>query len=98
VPRVTIIQGKNNEKHNTMAMVDYGATENFIDRNYAEQTGIPLDKKIVLQRGLAVDRREIASRPVTHDTTVKFTINNYYETIKLYCITIGNSPIIMGLP
>jgi hypothetical protein len=44
-----IIQGKNNEKHNTIAMVNYRATEDFIDRNYAEQTGIPLDKKIVLR-------------------------------------------------
>jgi hypothetical protein len=25
-------------------------------------------------------------------------INNHYETIKLHCITIGNSPIIVGLP
>jgi hypothetical protein len=25
-------------------------------------------------------------------------INNDYETIRLHCITIGNSPIIMGLP
>jgi hypothetical protein len=25
-------------------------------------------------------------------------INNYYKTIKLYCITIGNSPIIVALP
>jgi hypothetical protein len=93
-----IIQGKNNEKHNTMAIVDCRATENVIDRNYADQTGIPLDKTIVLQRVLVVDGREITSRPVTHDTTVKLTINNYHETIKLHCITIGNSPIIVGLP
>jgi hypothetical protein len=93
-----IIQGKNNKKHNTMAMVDCGATENFIDRNYAEQIGIPLDKKIVPWRVLAVDGREIASGPVTHDTTIKLTINNHHETIKLHCITIGNSPIIVGLP
>jgi hypothetical protein len=26
------------------------------------------------------------------------TINNHYETIRLHCITIGNSPIIVGLP
>jgi hypothetical protein len=25
-------------------------------------------------------------------------INNHYETIRLYCITIGNLPIIVGLP
>jgi hypothetical protein len=29
---------------------------------------------------------------------VELTINNHYETIRLHCITIGNSPIIVGLP
>jgi hypothetical protein len=35
---------------------------------------------------------------VTHDALVDLTINNHYETIKLHCITIGNLPIIVGLP
>jgi hypothetical protein len=30
------IQGKNNKIHKTTAMVDCGATENFIDKDYAE--------------------------------------------------------------
>jgi hypothetical protein len=29
---------------------------------------------------------------------VELTINNHHETIRLHCITIGNSPIIIGLP
>jgi hypothetical protein len=29
---------------------------------------------------------------------VDLTINNHYEMIRLHCITIGNAPIIMGLP
>jgi hypothetical protein len=35
---------------------------------------------------------------VTHDASVDLLINNHYETIRLHCITIGNSPIIVGLP
>jgi hypothetical protein len=92
------MQGKNNQDHHTTTMVDYGATENFIDKKYAEQVGIPLDKKKIPRRVLAVDGREVASGPVTHDTTVELTTNNHQETIKLHCITIGNSPIILGLP
>jgi hypothetical protein len=92
------IQGKNNKIHNTTAMVDCGATENFIDKDYAEQIKIPLDKKKIPRRVLAVDGREIASGPVTHDTSVELIINNHGEKIKLHCITIGNSPIIMGVP
>jgi hypothetical protein len=60
--------------------------------------GIPLDKKKIPRRVLAVDRREVASGPVTHDTTVELTTNNHWEMIKLHCITIGNSLIILGLP
>jgi hypothetical protein len=39
------MRGKNKQDHRTTAMVDYGATGNFIDKKYAEQVGIPLDKK-----------------------------------------------------
>jgi predicted aspartyl protease len=78
-------------------MVDCGATENFIDKRYAEQIGIPLDKKQLPRRVLAVDGREITSGLVTHDTTIELTINNHWETIKLHRITIRNSPIIVGL-
>jgi hypothetical protein len=60
--------------------------------------GIPLNKNKIPQRVLAVDGREVASSPVTHDTMVKLTTNNRWEMIRLHCITIGNSPIILGLP
>jgi hypothetical protein len=89
------IQGKNNKIHKITAMVDCGATENFIDKDYAEQMKIPLDKKKIPWRVLAIDGREIASGPVTHDTSIELIINNHRKKIKLHCITIGNSPIIM---
>jgi hypothetical protein len=79
-------------------MVNCGAMEKFIDKKYAEQVGIPLDKKKIPQRVLAVNRREVASSLVTHDTMVKLTSNNHWEMIKLHCITISNSLIILGLP
>jgi hypothetical protein len=93
-----IMQGKNNQDHRTTAMVNCRAMEDFIDKKYAEQVGIPLDKKKIPRRVLAVNGREIASSPVTHNTTVELAINNHRETIKLHCITNGNSPIIIGLP
>jgi hypothetical protein len=57
-----------------------------------------LQRKAIPRRVLAVDGREVANGPVTHDALVDLTINNHYETIRLHCITIGNSPIIVGLP
>jgi hypothetical protein len=35
---------------------------------------------------------------VIYDAVVDLTINNHCETIRLHCITIGNVPIIVGLP
>jgi hypothetical protein len=93
-----IIRGSDNRGHVTMAIVDCRATENFIDKEYAEWNGIPLKEKRVPQRVLAVDGREVASGPVTHDAMVELTINNHHETIRIHCITIGNSPIIIRLP
>jgi hypothetical protein len=93
-----IIQGSNNKGHVMTAMVDCRATVNIIDKEYAEQNRIPLKEKKVPQRVLAVDRQEVASGPVTHNTMVELTINNHHEMIRLHCMTIGYSPIIVGLP
>jgi hypothetical protein len=92
------IQGHDNNEHYTTAIVDCRATENFIDERYAKQNNIPLRWKAIPHRVLAVDGWEVASRLVTHDVLVDLMINNYYKTIRLHCITIGNSPIIVRLP
>jgi hypothetical protein len=97
IHKVTI-RGNDNNEHHTTAMVDCGAIENFIDERYAKQNNIPLQRKAIPRRVLAVDGREGANGPETHDAVVDLTINNHYETIRLHCITIGNSPIIVGLP
>jgi hypothetical protein len=95
--RVTI-RGEDNIAHETTAMIDCGASENFIDKRYAEKNNIPLREKNVPCSVLAVDGREVSSGPVTHDTTVNMTINDHQEMIKFHCINIGNAPIIVGLP
>jgi predicted aspartyl protease len=92
------MRGHDNNEHHTTVMVDCGATENFIDERYAKQNNIPLRRKAIPHRVLAVDGWEVANGLVTHDALVDLTINNHYETIRLHCITIGNSPIIVGLP
>jgi hypothetical protein len=42
------IQGRDGRKHWMTTMVDCGATENFVDKNYAEKIQIPIDEKKVL--------------------------------------------------
>jgi len=64
------IQGEDGNEHKTTALVDCGASENFIDRAYAEDNHIPTQEKTVLRRVLTVDGGEVAGGPVTHDAQV----------------------------
>jgi hypothetical protein len=92
------IRGLDKITHTTTAMIDCGATENFIDREYAKQSRLPLLQKAVPRQCLAVDGTEVLGGPITHEALLDATINNHEETVRLQCITIGNSSIILGLP
>ena len=92
------IMGTDGNEHNTRALVDSRASENFVDKAYAEASGIPMQQKATPRRVLTMDRSEVTGRLVTHDVQVHLTINHHEEDIWLHCITIGNTPIILGLP
>jgi len=92
------IQGADGKECATTALVDSGASENFIDRAYAEASRIQMQQKAVPRRVLTVDGSEVNGGPVTHDTQIHLMINHHKEDIWLHCITIGNAPIILGLP
>jgi len=92
------IQGADGKECATTALVDSGASENFIDRAYVEASGIQMQQKAVPRRVLTVDGSEVTGGPVTHDAQIHLTINHHEEDIRLHCITIGNAPIILGLP
>jgi hypothetical protein len=49
------IKGKDRKEYTMMAIIDCGAMENFIDRKFVEQQQLPLMKKMVPRRVLAVD-------------------------------------------
>jgi len=81
----------------TTALVNSGASENFIDKAYAEASGIPMQQKTMPRRVLTVDGSEVTGEPVTHDAQIHLTINHHKEDIRLHCIMIGNAPIVLGL-
>jgi len=90
--------GIDGNEHNTTALVDSGASKIFVNKAYAEASGIPMQQKVTPRRVLIVDGSEVTGGPVTHDVQVHLTINDHEEDIRLHCITIGNTPIILGLP
>jgi predicted aspartyl protease len=92
------IRGSNNIEHYTMALIDCGASESFIDKKYAAANKIPTHRKTIPRRVLTVDGSEVAGGPVTHNAQVGMTINHHTENIRLHCITIRNALVILGLP
>jgi predicted aspartyl protease len=92
------IRGSDNSEHNTTALIDCGVSENFIDKAYAAANEIPTQRKAIPRRVLTVDGSEVAGGPVTHDAQVGMMINHHEEDIRLHRITIGNAPVILGLP
>jgi len=85
-------------EHNTTALVDSGASENFVNKAYTEANDIPMQQKATPRQILTVDGSEVTSGLVTHDAQVHLTINHHEEDIQLHCITIANAPNILGLP
>jgi len=92
------IQGADGQECATTALVDSGASKNFIYRAYTEASRIQIHQKAVPSRVLTVDGSEVTGGPVTHDAQIHLTINHNEDDIRLHCITIGNAPIILGLP
>jgi len=74
--KVRIIGTDGNEHHCT-TLVDSGASENFIDKAYAEASRNPMQQKATPRRVLTVDGSEVTSGPVTHDTEVHLKINHH---------------------
>jgi len=48
--------------------------------------------------GSTVDGSEVTGGPVTHDAQIHLTVNHHEKDIRVHCITIGNAPVILGLP
>jgi hypothetical protein len=61
------IRGSNNVEYNTTALIDCGASENFIDKAYTAANEIPTQRKAIPRRVLTVDGSEVTGGSVTHD-------------------------------
>jgi len=75
------IMGTDGNEHNNTALVDSGASENFVDKAYAEASRIRMQQKATPRWVLTVDGSEVTSGPVTHDAQVHVTINHLEEDI-----------------
>ena len=79
-------------------MADCGATTSFIDSLFAHLHGLNFS---LLQhpRDLTVaDGRPVSSGTITHTVQISFTLGAHTETLELFVTTLGQYPVVLGLP
>ena len=82
----------------TVALVDSGATHDFIDHGFVSMHSLPtypMTRPIPL---LMADGEESHGGPVSHETPLALTIGPHKETLTLGNTKLGGYPIILGIP
>ena len=84
--------------YKTYAMLDSGASANFIDGGYAKAISIPLVRKPQPLQLEVVDGRAIAGGQVTHHTvSTNLAIDQHKESTSFHVTTLGHYPVILGV-
>ena len=80
-------------------MVDSGATNSFMNLKFLKSTLIPAVLKATPLDIHVIDGRPISSGAITHHTVpIDLVISSHKETISFDITSIGDYPVILGLP
>lgn len=80
-------------------MIDSGATNSFVNSSFLGTTHIPLVQKDVPLELQVIDGRPISSGAITHHSALStLSISGHEENISLDITSLGNYPVILGLP
>jgi Reverse transcriptase (RNA-dependent DNA polymerase)/RNase H-like domain found in reverse transcriptase/Integrase zinc binding domain/Chromo (CHRromatin Organisation MOdifier) domain/Integrase core domain/Retroviral aspartyl protease len=82
----------------TEAMIDSGASTNFIDTDFAKENQLPMRTKARPFKLEVVDGRPISSGLVTHESPCKMTVRSHEEELTPSCTKLGHYPVILGIP
>lgn len=81
------------------AMIDSGATGNFINGSVIRKYGLPTEKLAQPKALAVVDGRPIEAGRVTHCTPeMRLSTDNHNEDISLWITSLGRHDVILGLP
>src|SRR5690606_15805599 len=78
------------------AMVDCGATSQFMDRDFAIKHGIKLDVKPVAETLTLVDGSLASAGMSTHTARVKLLLDQHQESLVFQITKLGGYPLILG--
>lgn len=94
---ITIIQD-DNEKISTHALVDSGATSNFIDSDFINKNELILEQKDTPTPLYVIDGRPVISGAVTHTCAITCNLGNTSTRLVLDVTRLGPSPVVLGMP
>jgi len=98
-PIMVIIQLHGEKESVTInAMIDSGATEDFIDREVCNKHGIKMIKVKNPREIYLADGKPSALGPVTHMTKVPMDIGSHKELATLPVANLQNHEVILGIP
>ena len=80
------------------AMIDSGATEDFIDREVCNKHGIKMIKAKHPREIYLADGKPSAMGPVTHMTKVPMDISSHRELATFQVANLENHEVILGMP
>jgi len=87
-----------NESVTINAMIDSGATENFIDREVCNKHGIKMIKAKKPREIYLADGKPSAMGPVTHMMKVPMDISSHRELATFQVANLQNHEVILGMP
>lgn len=96
---IKVVLSDNDTTLHTFAMLDGGATNNYMDTSFASTHKISLVKKSTPMLVQTVDGTPISSGPVTHITEVMdIKMGDHQEQIAFNIANLGVFPLILGIP
>ena len=82
----------------TTALVDCGATENFINTDHAYAMKLPLKRLPKPREVFNVDKTPNRQGPITHYTDLVVRTGTKLRTMRFFLTHLGGNPIILGYP
>ena len=82
----------------TNVMIDSGATDDFIDRDFCITNQLPLEKMKKPREIFVVDGKSSSAGPITHTTTVPMDIGTHREIVTFQVANLKKHKAILGMP
>ena len=89
---------KDKKQVNTNAMIDSGATEDFIDKQFCIQHQFPVRKLSQARDIYVIDGKSSSVGPITHEAMIPMNIGSHREQIKFQVANLQKHEAILGMP